>query len=378
MTSSPEAFGVYVHWPYCARICPYCDFNVRKNRAVDEKRWANAFVRELQFWSERTPGRRLASLYFGGGTPSLAPVGVIAGVIDAAEQLWGFTADPEISLEANPTDAELSRFAGFAAAGVNRLSLGVQSFNDAALKFLGRNHDADAGRRAIAAAQGVFPRISIDLIYALPGQGIDQWTDELRIALASGVGHLSPYQLTIEEGTAFGRQVGKRRWAPADDGRAADLFDLTQDLCAAAGLPAYEISNHAAPGEESRHNQLYWRQGDYLGVGPGAHGRVTVDGARRETEAEPDPGEYLERVEREGVGAILDHPLTEEEARVEKFAMGLRTAEGAAIDSRDRAALAARLAPLLAEGLLTETGGRLIAPPDARRILDSVLARLFA
>ena len=305
--TAPGGFGVYAHWPFCARICPYCDFNVYRDRGIDAARWSAALTRELEHWAARTKGRRLDSLYFGGGTPSHAPLSVIEGVIAAADRLWGLGDDPEITLEANPADA--GRFDEFRAAGVNRLSLGVQAFDESALKFLGRDHDGAAALRAIERALAAFPRVSADFIYARPQQSADQWAEELAAALATGLRHLSLYQLTIEKGTAFHVQVAKGRWAAADEDLAADLFDLTQDIAASAGLPAYEISNHAAPGEESRHNLNYWRQGDYVGVGPGAHGRVTFGGKRFETETEKAPAAYLRRVEAAGCGAVVNNPL---------------------------------------------------------------------
>lgn len=369
------ALAVYVHWPFCAAICPYCDFNVHKDRGADAARWTRALTREMEYWADQTPGRRVTSLYFGGGTPSLAPLEVIEGVIGAAARLWGLADDPEITLEANPVDA--ARFAGFRAAGINRLSLGVQSFDDKALKFLGRDHDGREGRAAIDAALALFPRVSADFIYARPGQTIDQWTDELGKALATGLRHLSLYQLTIEPGTAFDQQVVKGRWAPADDGLCADLFDAAQAITAAAGLPAYEISNHAAPGHRSRHNETYWRQGDYLGIGPGAHGRVTIDGARHATETARAPDAYLARVERDGHALTLDEALTDDDARIEKFAMGLRTVDGAEAAAVDLAAFGRRAEALIAEGFLRREGVRLVASADGRRLLNAVLARLF-
>jgi oxygen-independent coproporphyrinogen-3 oxidase len=376
LTTLQNGFGVYVHWPFCARICPYCDFNVHRNRGVDEGRWAGALTRELEYWAERTPGRKLASLYFGGGTPSLAPPAVIEAVIGACETLWGFEGDPEITIEANPTSAEQGRFAAFRAAGANRLSLGVQSFDDRALNFLGRDHEAHAARRAIEKALRRFPRVSADFIYARPGQSVDQWAEELEAALATGLKHLSLYQLTIEEGTAFARQVEKGRWTPADEDHAADLFDLTQDQTAAAGLPAYEISNHAAPGERSRHNLIYWRQGDYVGAGPGAHARLTVGGTRRAIETEKDPKRYLALVEKNGAGAILDEALTADEAFTEKLAMGLRTIEGVALSPAEWDRVGRPFAQLSADGRLARRGDRLHATAYGRRILDSVLATL--
>jgi len=372
-------FGVYVHWPFCARICPYCDFNIYRDRGVDAARWAAALTRDLEYWASRTDGRRLDSLYFGGGTPSLAPPAVIDAVISAADRLWGFVDAAEITLEANPTSAERARFAAFRAAGINRLSLGVQSLDDAALKFLGRDHGARDALAAVERALGLFPRATADLIYARPGQTVDQWADEIGALLATGLRHASFYQLTIEPGTAFDRAVSKGRWTPADEDVAADLFDATQEIAAAAGLPAYEISNHAAPGEQSRHNMIYWRQGDYVGVGPGAHGRVTIDGVRIATETELRPEAYLARVETSGRGASTEEALSQTDILTERLAMGLRTLEGARLSARERAQLERPVRDLSADGLLERRDGdRIVATADGRRILNSVLRTLLA
>ncbi|MGD9799768.1 MAG: coproporphyrinogen-III oxidase family protein, partial [Parvularculaceae bacterium] len=295
---------------------------------------------------------------------------------DECERLWGFAPDPEITIEANPTNAELSRFRAFHTAGVNRLSLGVQSFDDAALRFLGRDHDAATAQSAIETALAVFARVTADFIYARPEQTARMWGEELSRAISTGVTHLSLYQLTIEPGTAFDRAVSKKRWAPADEDVAADLFDATQELTAAAGLPAYEISNHAAPGEESRHNFLYWRQDDYVGVGPGAHGRVTTDGVRIATETELKPADYLGMVESKGCGAAFQGALSEKEVLAERLIMGLRTLEGARLNPSEWEALEERIAPLVAQGLIRRCDERLVAGKEGRRILDTLLATL--
>lgn len=375
---SNPALGVYVHWPYCARICPYCDFNVYKNREIDAGRWRDALMRDLSYWAAKASGRKLTSLYFGGGTPSLAPLEVIEGVIGACAELLGFAENAEITIEANPTDAEQARFAAFARAGVNRLSLGVQSFDDAALKFLGRDHSAADARRAVGLALRSFPRMSFDLIYALPGQSAEAWRRDLRDALALGAPHLSLYQLTIEDGTAFANAVARKAWAPPEDGLAADLFDIAQEEAAAAGLPAYEISNHAAPGGESRHNMLYWTGGDYIGAGPGAHGRVTIDGERIATETPLAPEAYLRAVETSGHGASLAEPLSAAAVLTERLSMGLRLAEGAALPTEDFAMLAERLPPLVEAHLLQRNGDRLVATAAGRRVLNAVLRELLA
>lgn len=374
--SEPQALGVYVHWPYCARICPYCDFNVYKNRDIDANLWIKALTRDLEYWASHTNGRKLTSLYFGGGTPSLAPIRVIEAVIEACERLWGFLPDPEITIEANPTDAEQSRFTAFTKAGVNRLSLGVQSLRDDALKFLGRDHTAHEARRAIETAQNVFAQTTFDLIYARPDQTLDDWRKELEEALAFGVNHLSMYQLTIEPGTAFYKQVEAGRWAPASDGLCADQFDLAQDITAAAGLPAYEISNHAAPDAQSRHNRLYWTYQDYIGIGPGAHGRVSVDGNRLATETAARPEEYLK--ENAAPETTL---LSPEDQLVERFSFGLRLHEGMALNSNDPFFASenanAKLRRLIDDGLLSWNGETLSAKARGRRLLNTVLSKLL-
>lgn len=378
MTARP--LGVYVHWPFCARICPYCDFNVYKTRDVDAARWTNALLGDLRYWATEVEKRALTSLYFGGGTPSLAPPETISAVVEECARLWGFVENPEITLEANPTDAEGIRFAGFRAAGVNRLSLGVQSFDDRALQFLGRDHDAAAARAGVALALKIFPRVSFDLIYALPGQSSADWRSALRDALQIGATHLSLYQLTIEEGTAFGRAVGRGAFAPTENDVGAELFDDAQEETARAGLPAYEISNHARSGEESRHNLLYWTCGDYVGVGPGAHGRLTIEGARYATETRKRPDDYLSSVETTGTGATGRIALDREALLVEKLATGLRLAQGIALDPSDFSALggrAARLRTLEEDGLVCTEGARVVATAGGRRVLNRILADLL-
>jgi oxygen-independent coproporphyrinogen-3 oxidase len=373
--------GVYVHWPFCARICPYCDFNVYKHRGVDSARWTAALIRDLEHWAARTRGRRLTSLYFGGGTPSLMPVAVLEGVIEACDRIWGFAEAPEITLESNPTDAERDLFAAFNGAGINRLSLGVQSFDDEALAFLGRNHDGVSARRGVDLALNIFGNVTFDLIYALPGQSALGWREELAAALAIGAPHLSLYQLTIEPGTAFDKAVERGRWRPPDENLAADLFDIAQEMTAAAGLPAYEISNHARPGAESKHNLLYWRYADYVGVGPGAHGRLSLVGERIATETPLRPEDYLSLVETSGCGANLEVSLDAEAQLVEKTTMGLRLAEGVALSPADQTALGRRILQaeaLAAEGYLRLDGRTLKATPDGRRLLNAVLSRLLS
>lgn len=383
MTSAGEAagFGVYVHWPYCARICPYCDFNVHRDRRPGEAAaLAQAILADLARRREITGPRRLTSVFFGGGTPSLMSPEAVAGVVEACRRLWEAGPDLEVSLEANPTDAEAGRFADLAGAGVNRLSLGLQSLDDAALIQLGRNHDAAAGRRAVEAAARVFPRVSIDLIYARPGQSPQAWAEELDEAIALGAGHISPYQLTIEPGTAFERAVRRGRILPPGDPQAADLWEVTQGRLATAGFEAYEVSNHArSPAERSRHNLVYWRGGDWLGVGPGAHGRLTLDGMRRGQVCTARPADYIAAVNR-GEGQGETEVLSPREAAMERVLSGLRLAEGVAFAELDALELSAadpEVGDLAAAGLLAHDPGRLRVTADGRRLLDSVLERLL-
>lgn len=375
-----NALGVYVHWPYCARICPYCDFNVYKNRAIDIDAWRHALTRDLEHWAAQMGKRNLRSLYFGGGTPSLAPAPIIEHIVETCERLWGFEEDAEITLEANPTDAEQSRFRGFAQAGVNRLSLGVQSLRDDALKFLGRDHNADDAKRAIAAAQDAFERVTFDLIYARPDQILNDWRAELSEALAFGAGHLSLYQLTIEPGTAFATAVEKGRWSPPDDDLCADMFDAAQEMTAAAGLPAYEISNHARAGDQSRHNLIYWNYEDYVGAGPGAHGRLTKNGARLATETLARPDDYLSAAAA-GAPMSVETTLTTSEATTERLSMGLRLTAGmpfAPDDAYfDEEGASEKLTRLIGDGLLDWDRTTLKATADGRRLLNRVLYELL-
>jgi len=380
MNNAPP-LGVYVHWPYCARICPYCDFNVYKNREIDTDAWIDAFRGDLQYWAAYTADRKLTSLYFGGGTPSLAPIEVIDDVIKICETIWGFEPGAEITLEANPTDAEQSRFENFAAAGVNRLSLGVQSLRNDALKFLGRDHDAGQAMRAISAAQHSIDRVSFDLIYARPGQSLEDWREELSEALVFGATHLSLYQLTIEPGTAFEKQTRAGRWRPAGDELCADQFDLAQEMTAAAGLPAYEISNHAAPDAQSHHNLIYWRYQDYIGVGPGAHGRMTVDGKRIATETPKRPETYLQGRSTSGETEFIEEALDDEAQLVERLTMGLRLHEGVTLYADDPfyqdGMRVKKLEQAIESGLVTLECGRLKATANGRRMLNRLLYELL-
>jgi putative oxygen-independent coproporphyrinogen III oxidase len=383
--SEPIAeIGIYVHWPYCARICPYCDFNVVRDRGRGEAQVAlfHAIVADLTAQAELLGSRRLGSIFFGGGTPSLMEPDWAGEIVAAARGLFQPAADLEVTLEANPTDAEAERFAAFAGAGVNRLSLGVQSLDDAALAFLGRNHDAAAARRAAEVARRAFPRLSIDLIYALPGQTPDAWRAALSAALELGPEHVSAYQLTLEPGTAFDRAVQRGRWAPPEEDIAGALYETTEAVLSAAGFEAYEVSNHArGAAARSRHNLIYWRGGDYLGVGPGAHGRITTEGGRWSTLTPSRIADYVARVEAAGCGVAERIRLTPSEAALERLLMGLRTDEGVALG--ELAAL--RLDPTtiqqlrdggLIDGGLVEGNGRLIATRPGRAVLDRITLEL--
>ncbi len=373
--------AVYVHWPYCARVCPYCDFNVVRDRGqAEQAALAEAIVRDLQGQAALIGSRRLVSVFFGGGTPSLMRPEWAARIVEAARGLWTPAERVEITLEANPTDAEADHFTAFADAGVNRLSLGVQSFDDAALRFLGRNHGAAEARRAAGLARERFEQLSLDLIYALPGQTTEAWAAQIDQALTFQPDHVSPYQLTIEAGTAFGRAAERGTLTPASEDAGADLYELTQDRLRGAGLEAYEVSNHARGlAARSRHNLAYWRGEDYVGAGPGAHGRLTVAGARMATEAERGVKAYIAAVRRTGVGFAGRETLSPRQTALERLLMGLRTVEG--VCWRDLAALglrpdSAQAVELAALGLIDRDASRLRATAAGRPVLDRVVTEL--
>ncbi len=379
---APEPFGVYVHWPFCAAKCPYCDFNSHvRHQPVDQRQFADALCTEITTTARRVPGRRVESVFFGGGTPSLMDPVTVARIIDCIADNWTMSDDAEITLEANPTSVEAKRFHGYANAGVNRLSLGVQALEDSALQALGRLHNVAQALGAFEVANETFARVSIDLIYARPGQELAQWEDELARALALGVGHISPYQLTIEAGTPFAdlEARGKLRQLPSD--LALDMFAATSRMCAAAGLPAYEISNHARPGEESRHNLIYWRYGEYAGIGPGAHGRLVTENRRWSTATERHPETWRQKVEDLGSGLVTDDQLEAGEASEEYLMMALRLSEG--LDLARYASLAGKpldsgkYQPLIDDGYLVlgETN-ILVATQTGRPLLNSVIALL--
>ena len=373
--ASPEGEGeqlaLYIHWPFCVSKCPYCDFNSHVRESVDQAQWREALLADLAHEARQTPGLKLSSIFFGGGTPSLMPPATVAALMEAAETRWGFAPGIEITLEANPSSVEAARFADLAAAGVNRVSLGLQSLDDAALRFLGRAHNAAEGLSALAAAQRAFARVSFDLIYARPGQSEPAWQAELARALSFGTGHLSLYQLTIEPGTRFAALAARGELESPDPDRGAALYELTQEMAEAAGLPAYEISNHARPGEESRHNLAYWRYGPYAGIGPGAHGRRGGALTRRHRK----PENFLSAIARNGHGIEEESALTSEDAAVEALLMGLRLREGVPLERVDAALDGTAVARLEAEGLLAIESGRLRVMRPL--LLDAILAEII-
>jgi len=372
---TPEGKGslaLYVHWPFCVSKCPYCDFNSHVRETIDQEAWRAALLADFAHEARETAGRRLTSIFFGGGTPSLMPPATVAALIEAAETHWGFAPGIEITLEANPSSVEAARFADLAAAGVNRVSLGLQALDDDALRFLGRAHDVSEGLMALGTAQSAFDRVSFDLIYALPGQSEAAWAADLRQALSFGTGHLSLYQLTIEPGTRFATLAARGDLVPADPDEAASLYELTQELTAAAGLPAYEISNHARRGEESRHNLSYWRYDSYAGVGPGAHGRRGGCATQRHKK----PENWLAAIARNGHGIVEETAVPPQDARIEQLLMGLRLAEGIEFSS-DGLDLAA-VGRLEGQGLLERTRNRLRATPRGMLLLDAILAEIVS
>jgi oxygen-independent coproporphyrinogen-3 oxidase len=364
--------ALYVHWPFCVSKCPYCDFNSHVRESIDQAAWRSALIEDLRWEARAFPGPPLASIFFGGGTPSLMEPATAAALIEAAEAHWGLAPDVEITLEANPSSVEAARFADLAAAGVNRVSLGLQSLDDRALRFLGRAHDSAEGLAALSTAQACFERVSFDLIYALPGQGEAAWAEELERALGFGTGHLSLYQLTIEPGTRFAAMAARGELAARDPDEAANLYELTQELTARAGLPAYEISNHARPGEESRHNLAYWRYRPYLGIGPGAHGRRSG----RATVRHRKPENWLAALARNGNGLAEETPLSREERATEALLMGLRLSEGVELESVEAALDFGAVDRLEVQGLVSRMDDRLVVPPKGRLLLDAILAEI--
>lgn len=378
------AFGVYVHWPFCLSKCPYCDFNSHvRHQAIDEDRFVKAFTREIATTAERAPGRAVTSIFLGGGTPSLMQPRTVGAILDAIGKHWQIAYGAEVTLEANPTSVEATRFRGYRAAGVNRVSLGVQALDDTSLKALGRLHTADEALAAVAIARKEFERYSFDLIYARPEQTTDAWAAELKRAIAEAAEHLSLYQLTIEADTPFAGLHAAGKLVTPDEAQSRALYDVTQEICAAHGLPAYEISNHARLGAECRHNLVYWRGDEYAGIGPGAHGRLDIDSKRHATATERRPEAWLMRVESSGHGVVTDDVLNSEERGDEYLLMGLRLREGIDPDRykqlAGRSLDTARIRNLRDEGAITiDADGRLRVTQEGFPVLDAVVADLAA
>lgn len=375
-------FGLYVHWPFCLSKCPYCDFNSHVSAEIDTARWQEAYLSEIRRLGAETGPRVLNTVFFGGGTPSLMPPELVGAILDTARSVWTPANDIEVTLEANPTSVEAGRFTGFAEAGVNRVSLGIQALNDADLRRLGRTHSVAEARTAFDIARSRFPRVSFDLIYARQSQSIAAWRDELGEALAMAVDHLSLYQLTVEAGTAFGDRLarGGLKGLPDED-LGADLYELTQELCETAGMPAYEVSNHARPGAESRHNLIYWQAGDYAGIGPGAHGRLTLGGRRTATDTPLPPMSWLERVERQGTGELSRSTVAPADQGAEYLMMGLRLAQGLSLRRYERIANSqidgSKIKELSDLGLIETEADHLRATAAGRAVLNAVIRALL-
>ena len=383
----PEpGFGLYIHWPFCKSKCPYCDFNSHVRDGVDHARWQRALLAEMAHMAARSTGRTLTSIFFGGGTPSLIPPALVAALLDGAARHWAIAPDVEISLEANPTSVEAANFSALASAGVNRVSLGVQALDDRALRFLGRAHSADEALAAVDLAARHFARHSLDLIYARPGQSVADWRAELARALPHVRDHISLYTLTIEANTGFAGAVKRGEFTMPDDEAVAAFYDATQEVCARAGLPAYEVSNHAAPGRACRHNLTYWRYGAYAGIGPGAHGRLPLSDGRLATRQSKRPEAWLDQVEQHGHGLEGEERITGHAAAEEVLLMGLRLDEGV-FEASLRAATGLAFADLVdgdaaahleRGGLLRRRAGWMGATPAGRQVLDGLLGRLIA
>lgn len=375
-------FGLYVHWPFCEAKCPYCDFNSHVARKIDESAWVRAYISEIERYAAETPGRVLNTIFFGGGTPSLMAPDTVAAIIDAARCHWPASNDTEITLEANPGSVEAGRFTGYRDAGVNRVSMGVQALNDTDLRRLGRIHTVSEARAAFDIARRCFDRVSFDLIYARQDQTLSDWRSELAEALSMAVDHLSLYQLTIEEGTAFGdrRARGRLNGLPADED-AADMYLATQDICEARGMPAYEVSNHAPPGSESRHNLIYWRYGDYVGIGPGAHGRLTIGEQKYATETPLNPDLWLGCV-RNGSGEAGREALSRRDQAQEYIMMGMRLTEGLDVERFTHLSgsqlAEEKLAQLIDIGMVETDGTRVWATRDGRAVLNAVIREFLA
>ena len=376
-------FGLYLHWPFCQSKCPYCDFNSHVAATIDQDRWKRAYLAEIDRLAGETRGRVLQSVFFGGGTPSLMDPDLVSAILDKIRSSWPQTNDWEVTLEANPGSVEAGRFRAYADAGVNRISMGIQALRDDDLRRLGRLHSVAEAKAAFDVARNAFDRVSFDLIYARQDQSLTAWATELREALSMAVDHLSLYQLTIEDGTAFGDRFAKGglKGMP-DEELSADMYDLTQEICDAAGLPAYEVSNHAAPGMESRHNLIYWRGGDYLGIGPGAHGRLTLGGLRWATEAPRAPGAWLQRVEASQPGEARRDKVPDVERALEYLLMGLRLTEGIDLSRYNQIAgepiNSNRINNLLEMKILARTETGVATTAKGRLVLNAVIRELAA
>ena len=375
-------FGIYIHWPFCAAKCPYCDFNSHVSRGIDEKIWLDAYLKEILRINQLTLGRRVKSIFFGGGTPSLMSPDLVHRILILIRSLWLITNDCEITLEANPTSVEAQKFMGFKDAGVNRISMGIQSLNDKDLRRLGRQHTAQEALQAFTVARGIFERVSFDLIYARQDQSVLEWKSELQQALSADLDHLSLYQLTIEEGTAFGDRysLGKLKGLPDDD-RASDLFETTQDLCEQSGMPAYEISNHARSGSECQHNIVYWKYGDYAGIGPGAHGRLTLNNDRYSTESFRQPDKWLFEVSK-GCGDQLMQKLSLNDQGQEFVLMGMRLSEGISKKRYEHffgcTPNAKIMQGLESNDLIKSTSGYIFTTTRGRLLLNYVIGEILA
>ncbi len=375
-------FGVYVHWPFCAAKCPYCDFNSHVRSAVDQTAWANALVSEIEHTAQRTPNRTVDTVFFGGGTPSLMSPDTVDTIIQAIRANWTLSDTAEITLEANPTSVEAARFKGFADAGVNRISMGIQALNDTDLKALGRMHTASEAMQAFEIAKKTFKNVSFDLIYARQNQTLDNWRAELTQAIDMAVDHLSLYQLTIEQGTRFGDLYARNRLRglPSDD-VSADMYDITQDVCSAKGLNAYEISNHARPGAECQHNKIYWQYGDYAGIGPGAHGRLTLNGQRVATDTPLNPEDWLKTVQKHGTATRDAEVISKTDQAAEYLMMSLRLAEGSELE-RIEALSPGRISPaaltnLINDGYLKRTNRHIKTTSRGKIVLNAILGELL-
>ncbi|MGB8814859.1 MAG: radical SAM family heme chaperone HemW [Paracoccaceae bacterium] len=374
-------FGLYLHWPFCQSKCPYCDFNSHVSTSIDQRRWEKAYLAEIDRAGQETKGRLLTSVFFGGGTPSLMEPALVAAILDRVRATWSVVNDWEVTLEANPGSVEAGRFKGYRDAGVNRISMGIQALNDVDLRRLGRLHSVSEARAAFDFARDTFDRVSFDLIYARQDQTLKEWQAELRVGLTMAADHLSLYQLTIEDGTAFGDRFarGGLRGLPDDD-LSADFYATTQDLCEEAGLPAYEVSNHAKRGAESRHNLIYWRAGDYVGIGPGAHGRLTLDRTRWATEAPKPPGEWLQLVESIGSGESIRDHVSKSEQALEYLMMSLRLREGLSVSRYQSLSgidiKISKINDLIEFGMITMKGDTLMATRNGRMVLNSVITEL--